>query len=475
MDELPRMRFELEQLKEKEQHLQEALSRVRVEIEAHSSRIEHIAWTKAPINSLPSEILSYVLELATLSRGDNPYFKILDLQLVSRYWRDNIRNFPKFWSRIYLFRSTNMSFVRTHLTRSNQYPLDIAIQFGLGVNDDQITTSTDIIVSHVHRWRTLKIGGSDRCFQIILDKINHLKFPSLTHVVMRTDRFQPIQYPAFLRPDNSPSLKSLRIYGLIPMDEFSPGQTFGQKITDLSLVFTEDVNRLEPLTLPSLLSSQRLTTVDLTYSRCPALSPNSISLPLLNSLTLRSNYPRELLTAMVAPKLSYFSLTDVITPLPIFHRLESKFCNVRHLVLRFGLSVADTQSVPLAFPNVHNVELEIEQVDDFFEPNPEGSCAVDRWRSLQSLTFHEMDIDSTPYLERWLRRWKTAGLPMLRVKFVDCVFRSHSEEEEDYSTPRSLLHFHNQLRGVCILDIVDDTLHTTQQVSSQTSSPSLSV
>ena len=120
VDELARLRAELAQLKEKEQYLQDELSRIRVEIEAHNSRIEHIVWVKAPINSLPSEILVHVLELAALSRGegDKCDSKIHDLQLVSRYWRDNIRSFPKFWSHIYLVPSTKVSLVKTYVTRS---------------------------------------------------------------------------------------------------------------------------------------------------------------------------------------------------------------------------------------------------------------------------------------------------------------------------------------------------------------------
>ena len=317
VDELSRMRIELEQLKEKEQNLQEALSRVRLEIEAYSSRIEHIAWAKSPINSLPSEIISYVLQLAALSWGDNCDVKIRDLQLVSRYWRDTIRNSPNFWSSIHLHSSTNMSLVKTHVTRSNQYPLDVSIEFW--VDDDQITTYIDSIISHVHRWRTLKIGGNDRCFQLVLDKINHLKFPSLTHAAMHAHHSYPIQYPTFLKPENSPSLETLDLVCLIPMGEFS----LGQKNTDLSLVLSDDVRRSGPLTFPSLLSSQKLTTLDLMYSRCPAVPPNSISLPLLNSLTLHSNHPRELLTAMVAPRLSYFSLDGAITSMSTtFHGLE---------------------------------------------------------------------------------------------------------------------------------------------------------
>lgn len=42
MDELPRMRIELEQLKKRERDLDEELFRVRAKIEAHNSRIEHL-------------------------------------------------------------------------------------------------------------------------------------------------------------------------------------------------------------------------------------------------------------------------------------------------------------------------------------------------------------------------------------------------------------------------------------------------
>ena len=468
VDELARLRAELAQLKEKEQYPQDELSRIRVEIEAHSSRIEHIVWAKAPINSLPSEILVHVLELAALSRGegDKCDFKIHDLQLVSRYWRDNIRSFPKFWSHIYLVPSTKVSLVKTYVTRSGDYPLDVTIEFE--THEDRFTTYIDLIVPHVHRWSTLRIGGSVRLFRLVLDKINHLKFPSLTHAAMRTDRSHIIEYPTFLKPENSPSLKRLGLRYLIPMGEFSPGQSF----TDISLGFTDGDHRFGPLTLPFLLSSQKLTTLDLVYSSCPTLPPNNISLPLLNSLTLHAGYPRELLTAMVTPQLSYFSLSYPIASVStIFHGLESKFCSVRHLVLRLGhrpISDTDTQSISLVFSNVHHLVLGTEQVDDFFEADPNGSCVVDRWRSLESLTFYQIFIEGAPCLERWLRCRNLTGLPMLRVKFVDCTFLSHYEDDKYHSTPRSLLYFHNQLRGACILDIVDDTLHTIQQISSQT-------
>ena len=67
MDELAKVRIELEQLKKKGRDLDEELSRVRMAIVAHKSRIEHLAWAKVPINTLPTEILSYVLELAVHS------------------------------------------------------------------------------------------------------------------------------------------------------------------------------------------------------------------------------------------------------------------------------------------------------------------------------------------------------------------------------------------------------------------------
>ena len=334
MDEIVRARVELLQLKEVlEQDLCHKLSRVPMDIEVCKSRIEHLARAKVPINSLPFEILSYVLELVAFSTVDGDR-NISPLIKVSRTWRDIILDSPKFWSNIHVDGSTKVSFVRTCTARSCQYPLDIVIK--LWERKPQFSALIDDIVPHVHRWRTLEIYGDDhQSLQLVLDKTNHLRLPSLTRATMIFDGIE-MHYPTFLSPDSSPALTSLSLNFLTPMEEFPPGQ----RITSLSLAF---ISPFGPLMLPSLLVSQHLTTLKLKYCSCPPLQSNSISLPFLTSLTLKAEFPRELISAVLAPQLSYFSLTvlsilDGSDPLStIFHGCGSKFHNVQH----FGLRVAE--------------------------------------------------------------------------------------------------------------------------------------
>ena len=88
-----------------------------MEIEVYKSRIEHLARAKAPTNSLPLEILSYVLELVTLptNYGDR---SILPLVQVLRAWKN-----------IHLDCYAKVPFVRTCMARSRQHPLYIVIDF----------------------------------------------------------------------------------------------------------------------------------------------------------------------------------------------------------------------------------------------------------------------------------------------------------------------------------------------------------
>ena len=121
MDELGRVRIELEQLRKRECDLHEELSRVRATIEAHKSRIEHLAWVKAPINLLSTETLSNVLEL--VARTQNSFeLQTLTLARVSRAWRDVILNSAKFWSRIDLSHSPKFELVPREGTCGKVYP-----------------------------------------------------------------------------------------------------------------------------------------------------------------------------------------------------------------------------------------------------------------------------------------------------------------------------------------------------------------
>ena len=459
MDELALARIQLEELTKKEENLVEELSRVRVAIEARKSRIEDLARASAPVNLLPSEILSYVIELAVFPVEYLYQHRMLTLARVSRTWRDIILNSPKFWNHIILDFYATIPFVKEHVERSCQYPLDIAIRFC--DTDGRLNTLMDVIIPHVHRWRTLEMyENNHQTLQLILGKINHLKFPSLTRATIFNSIIQDMQYPTFLRPENSPSLKSLHLDNLIPMDEL----TFGKRITDLSLKFSS--HPFGHLALSSLLSSQHLTTLKLAYSTCPSLQPDSISLPFLTSLTLEAKHPRGLISAVVAPQLSYFWLTPLTSAdqlSTLFCGFESKFRNVHHFgfhVVNGSISVVDAKCISAVFQNVRHVELHTAEVDDFFRMaiDDSGSCPADNWELLQSLTFHEVKVrhtSSTGHFVRWLRKWNSEGLPMLRVNFLRCTFHSVDDDGNgsERSTPGLILDLHNVLREICILDI----------------------
>ena len=477
MDEISRARVGLWQLKEMEQDLCQKLSYVRMEIEVYKSRIEHLARVKVPINSLPFEILSYVLELVTLptNHGDR---SISPLVQVSRAWRNIILNSPKFWSNIHLDCYAKVPFVRACAARSRQHPLYIVIDFWQ--EGAQFSTLIDVIVPHVHRWRTLDISRlNGQCLQLVLDKLNPLKFPSLIRTAIIT--YTEMQFPTFLRSDNSPFLTSLRLSRVIPMEILPPGQ----RITDLSLKFS--LHLFGPLTLPSLLASQYLTTLELEYSDCAPLRLNSIYLPFLTSLTLKARFPRELISAVIAPQLSYFSLTKIYNysdsdPLStVFHGCESKFNKVQHFCLHVEdgptSAIECAESISSLFPRVHHVDLRAIHVDDFFRMNPDGWCPADYWQSIGSLAFRDITItDESPPepFVRWLRHRNSAGLPMLHVKFIDCTFQSVDNRSE-YSDPGSLSCFHDLLRGICILDIKDVALQATTTMYLTSASPPLLV
>ena len=477
VDVLAQVRIELERLQEEERVLQEHLSSVRVAIEAHQSRIEDLVQTRPPpIGFLPFEILSYVLELATLPL--HPRRK-RELASVSRTWRDVILHSPIFWHTIDLSPGrANMSLVKSHVSRSRQSPLDITIQSWQN-SRVQLCALLDVVVPHAHRWRTLDVrSNSHYCLQSILDKMNDLKLPSLERATIISTAY--IKYPTFLYPENSPALQTLELRPLAPMDDFPSGRG----ITDLSLQFSPQ--RLGPLTLPSLLSSDKLTTLELAYSDNPSLNPDSIFLPRLTSLTLKAMHPRGLISALVAPNLSHLCFTAVIPCdglSTVFGGFESKFRGVHHLVLdapASTLTVECAEAVSSVFSNVHHVEMHTAETHVFFRTTLDGLCPVDRWESLESLTFRRMSVyyeSSTEHLVRWLQRRKLAGRPMLRVKLVDCMFRSdddvddHDDDDGYSSKPYSLSHFYDSLRDICILGVEGISLRTEVVLSLSSSSP----
>jgi len=153
-----------------------------------------------------------------------------------------------------------MSLVRVHAARSRKCLLDITIQSWQN-SRPQLSALLDVIMPHAHRLRTLNIRSNSRyCLQLVLDKINDLKLPSLIRTSIIVTAY--IQYPSFLRPESSPILQSLELRPLIPVDDF-PWSTNYRSPFEIS------PQCLGLLTLLSLLSAQKLTTLELVCSDSP--------------------------------------------------------------------------------------------------------------------------------------------------------------------------------------------------------------
>ncbi|KAL4081384.1 hypothetical protein V8B97DRAFT_1922379 [Scleroderma yunnanense] len=87
---------------------------VHYETRLQRTKKEKLKRTQSPINSLPNELLSYILEItieATSPKYDPHRVRKLELATVSRRWRDIILDTPTFWSFIRLAHTWRKSFV----------------------------------------------------------------------------------------------------------------------------------------------------------------------------------------------------------------------------------------------------------------------------------------------------------------------------------------------------------------------------
>jgi len=112
-----------------------------------------------PIETIPDEILTLILESAYLCHDDSNHLYRDLLLAVSRKWREIVLHTPSFWSVLQLSPSNNpddiLRYLDTHLERSRRYPLDIRMRCYWHPN---ITKAIfDRIIPHSERWKRLVI------------------------------------------------------------------------------------------------------------------------------------------------------------------------------------------------------------------------------------------------------------------------------------------------------------------------------
>ncbi|KIM42624.1 hypothetical protein M413DRAFT_120812, partial [Hebeloma cylindrosporum] len=121
-DESERNRPEMpmEELKELENHLKLAITRVRT-----------IQNASAPVNHLPPEILAHIFSFVQPHAQGPPfplpktYNKWMKVTRVCQHWRTTALAFPRLWSHIHVRKALDRKIATTNIKRSAQSPLNV--------------------------------------------------------------------------------------------------------------------------------------------------------------------------------------------------------------------------------------------------------------------------------------------------------------------------------------------------------------
>ncbi|KAI6027196.1 hypothetical protein EDC04DRAFT_2718262 [Pisolithus marmoratus] len=452
VNELNKARATLAALERREQELLDQLRQAHLATQAQRVKVEELVrqFPRPPISSLPNELLLRIFKLslgaATLEDGMRSPDPLLSrkqgLAGVSRHWRDVILNSPSLWTTIVVTPFCTEASMKVNLRRSSQ---------------DTLKDWFAMLVPHAHRWRSFAIRDnvSEAYIYAIMDKLQHLTFPSLTRISMSNVPISPPEElaakPVFLRPNTCPRLKYLNL-----VRGFSDAVDFRvpTSTTTLSLDFGFDLIEENQHWIPALfdsLSSLQLTSltlagyVDISNYH---LTPNSIQLPLLEKFVCNLSHAKALVQAIVTPSLSHMecrhpgSWDD--SPKDIFVGLESKFTSVHCLTLSELYAVfqdwdsKETKDICRAFPNIRHLILDKGDAELMLQPD-----VAAHWQHLQSLTIHSDGKDTSRLLERlplWLKQRLDLGRPVIRVRFNGLM------------SGRAVSSLYGALHRICVLE-----------------------
>ncbi|KAL4068172.1 hypothetical protein J3A83DRAFT_3824684 [Scleroderma citrinum] len=441
MDDLTKARAELTRLRDKEKELAKHLLDIRTEITAQEGKISTMIKLRPPaINTLPRKILLLIFDFVIRNDSDSVslWKRKQKLAGVSRRWKDLILNSPILWSTI-MVHEQDSAFTETCLKRSCETLLDIVVK---GCNDlidyTTLSSSLDIVMSCAHRWRSLHVDENEAFLgDFVVNKINHLDFPSLRRVTIPALR--AVAYPNFLFSTHSPVLEHLHLGNNPAWQDFSPAIT----LKTLKSTFYHQRSASSP-SFPYLIPVHTLTTLSLSGDIGKwTLRPNSIHFPHLDTLTLQVNRALHFLEAIAAPNLRHFvhsTFSQYDTPSVVFSNLSSKFASVRHLSVLHTLpgldSDLDAERLCQAFPSVRHAELDSCSMLQLFAPRwPCGEFRADIWSDLVSLTLHKPCDSWFPTLDLlwgWLEERKRLNISPLRVKVMDIMEKGTSNVLHQY-------------------------------------------
>ncbi|KAG6328635.1 hypothetical protein ID866_10454 [Astraeus odoratus] len=405
----------------------------------------------APINSLPSELLSFILNLAIhaeVSKFCNIHrHRKQELAMVSRRWRDTILNFPMFWTSISLSPQWSTALVNAHIQRSGSRLLDIKIHDWASYNDPELLQHLlQIVLPCAPRWRSFIVKHCELdAMDIIMGEIESIEpsFPSLVRFSLQG--IDGLPCPQFLEHENAPSLEELEVSFTDWLEAIQIPQTvrslhldiwFGHFVPPIPFNLSQPSGMLTTLVISAYFQSE------------PSVFPsNSLHFPSLKSLTFYFDDPVPLLDALVAPQLSRLCCETTNRSISFQNQNFTKFPVLHQLRLLSGsISAFTAACICTAFPAVHYIELHANCIRSFFSLGNDGSCFADKWEDLQICAFdlQSVDIlDDFSHLVTWLERRTLTGKPVLRVRILEIDCTAHNDIVSG---------LRNKLRGKCILE-----------------------
>ncbi|KAL4064837.1 hypothetical protein V8B97DRAFT_2010746 [Scleroderma yunnanense] len=432
MDELSKARAELTRLQEKEKELVKHLLDTRAEISVQQRIISSEIKLRPPaINTLSHEALLLIFRSVIYDHSGPASLgeRKQRLASVSQHWKNLILSSPS---------------------------LDFS-------QEESRNTPRHCYQNFSQSYYTPVIPGYSGVLNLVIEKINHLYFPSLKRVTIPV--LKAAGYPNFLFSLYAPALEHLHLGKHVAWQDFSPAIT----LKSLNLTFRQSATGSP--SFPYLIPTQTLTTLSLSGDISKwAFRPNTIPFLHLNTLTLCVNNTMRFLEAIVVPNLEHFvysTFSKNDSRLDLFANLGSKFDSVHHL--RFLDTSLDLGShinpeyLRQAFRHVRHAELDSLSMLNLFVPHqPCGTFRGDVWSDLVSLTFHgpcTLWYRTLDLLSGWLEERKRLNIPPLHVKVKGIRELDNSNAVHQY-----FLRYYHVTKDMCTLEL-DARLPVSPKIS----------
>ena len=259
-----------------------------------------------PVNKLPPEILSRVLENRSAERD------LVAATHVCRYWRCSLISNPTLWTCLRFLYDTDRT--STYLERSKSVPIDIHINLRF----KESGVIFELVAPHAKRTRSLTIRGTVGPIRALFSHVFCIPATSLQHLkieVFLGDDYEKTN--ASCLPDNflrqhAPALRSVSFTSLLPTFESHPPFSNLTRFI-LFLPWFGDEFRVSAL-FRVLSSSHRLREVFIhVFTTLIEDTPNSVvSLELLEELEYHGDLGPRVLAWMRLPRLRMLNVVSVV-------------------------------------------------------------------------------------------------------------------------------------------------------------------